>query len=429
MKVLAEIQVIPIGMGVSVRKAVKRAHMPRGLMRTWLRVIAVTCALTGSAAAQTIEFIEPTGGDTQVVTTTDRGVKTVYVSGQLGPGDDYRAQVASAFSSVVRRLEQAGASVHDVVKMRAFVKQLTSDRYRTLADVRLQTFPAGSWPASTVVGVEALARESLQVEVEVVAVVAADGLDLSIERFAPSNGLSGAVAVTAHEVKTIYVSGQVGEGGGLARQSASVWQQLVQRLDEAGASYADLVKTTTYIVDLDPATYFLLYDDGVPAAVANLDNKAASTLLGVPSLADDRFLVEVDAIAMVGVGGELLTRDFIDPAGSFTQVVTARGSGAKTIYVSGQFGRPGALLEAQADQAYANLRQQLEAAGASPTDLVKVSVYIARYRDEDLEVLRSVRRRHGFEDGSALASTLLGIQSLYAPEAAIEVEGIAVVRQ
>ena len=401
--------------------------MPRGLMLTRLRVIGITLAVTGSVAAQTPEYIDPADGYTQVVTTTDRGVKTVYVSGQVGQGDDYRTQVESAFSSAVQRLEQAGASVNDVVKMRAFVKNLTSDLYRTLAQVRRQTFPEGSWPASTVVGVQALAQEPFQVELEVVAVIAEDGVDLSIERFAPSSGFNGAVAVTAHDVKTIYVSGQVGDGGGLAMQSASVWQRLGQRLNEAGASYADLVKTTAYIVNLDPGTYFLLYDDGVPAGVANLDDRAASTWLGVPSLADDRFLVEVDAVAVVGVGGESLAREFIGPAGSFTQVVTTRGSGPKTIYVSGQFGRPGDPLAAQADQAYANLRQRLEAAGASPADLLKVSVYIPRYRDEDLQVLGSVRRRHSFQDGTAPASTLLGIQSLYAPEAAIEVEGIAVV--
>ena len=60
-------------------------------------------------------------------------------------------------------------------------------------------------------------------------------------------------------------SGHVSDFGELAMQSASVWQRLGQRLDEAGASHADLVKTTVYIVDLDPATYFALYDDEVPA--------------------------------------------------------------------------------------------------------------------------------------------------------------------
>ena len=394
-----------------------------------LAVAGIILLLAGSLAAQSVEYIDPAGGFTQVVAVTDRGVKTVYVSGQVGQGDDFRTQVESAFSRVVRRLEQAGASAHDVVKMRAFVKNMASDRYRTVADVRRQTFPEGSWPASTVAGVQALAREPLQVEVEVVAVVAEEGVDLSVERFAPSNGFSGAVAVTAHNVKTIYISGQVGEGGGLAMQSASVWERMGQRLEEAGASYADLVKTTTYIVNLDPGTYFALYQDGVPPAVWNLDDRAASTVLGVPSLADERFLVEVDAVAVIGEGSESVEREFVDPARSFSQVVTTRGSGPKTIYVSGQVGRPGDSIASQADQAYASLRQRLEAAGATPADLLKVTVYIPRYRDEDLRVLGPARQKHGFADGTAPASTLLGVQSLYAPEATIEVEGVAVVAQ
>ena len=390
-------------------------------------VLGVAVGLVSALAAQTIEHIDPAGGFTHVVTVSDRGVKTVYVSGQVGRGDDYRMHVESAFSSVVRRLQQAGATVSDVVKMRAFVKNLTPDLYGPLAEVRRQTFPEGSWPASTVAGVQALALDALLVEVEVVAVVADDGVDLSIERFAPSNGFSGAVAVTAHGVTTVYVSGHVGEGEGLTAQTSSVWARIGQRLEEAGASHADLVKTNIYIVDLDPASDLPAYRAGIPAVVSNLEQKPASTLLGIPALASDRFLVEVDAVAVVGAHGEAVEREFIDPMGSFTQVVTTRGSGPKTVYLSGQVGRPGDSLSAQAAQVYTNLSRRLEAAGGSLADLLKATVYIRGYRDEDLQVLGPIREAHGFTDGRAPASTLLGIQSLYSSEAAIEVEGVAVI--
>ena len=396
-------------------------------MTKLLGVLGVAVGMVSVPAAQTIEHIDPAGGFTQVVTVSDRGVKTIYVSGQVGRGDDYRLHVESAFSSVVRRLQQAGATVNDVVKMRAFVKNLTPDLYGPLADVRRQTFPEGSWPASSVVGVQALALDSLLVEVEVVAVVAEDGADLSIERFAPSNGFSGAVAVTAHGVTTVYIAGQVGQGEGLTAQTGSVWARIGQRLEEAGASHADLVKTNIYIVDLDPASDLMAYGAGVPAVVSTLDQKPASTLLGVPSLASDQFLVEVDAVAVVGAQGEAVEREFIDPAGSFTQVVTTRGSGPKTVYLSGQVGRPGDSLSAQTAQAYTNLSQRLEAAGGSLADLLKATVYIRGYREEDRQVLGPVREAHGFTDGTAPASTLLGIQSLYSSEAAIEVEGVAVI--
>ncbi len=392
-----------------------------------LGVLGVAIGLVSTPAAQTIEHIDPAGGFTHVVTVSDRGVKTVYVSGQVGRGDDYRMHVESAFSSVVRRLQQAGATVNDVVKMRAFVKNLAPDLYGPLAEVRRQTFPEGSWPASTVAGVQALALDSLLVEVEVVAVVAEDGVDLSIERFAPSNGFSGAVAATAHGVTTVYISGQVGEGEGLTAQTGSVWARIGQRLEEAGASHADLVKTNIYIVDLDPASDLPAYRAGIPAVVSNLEQKPASTLLGIPALASDRFLVEVDAVAVVGAHGEAVEREFIDPMGSFTQVVTTRGSGPKTVYLSGQVGRPGDSLSAQATQVYTNLSRRLEEAGGSLADLLKATVYIRGYREEDRQVLGPIRVAHGFTDGTAPASTLLGIQSLYSSDAAIEVEGVAVI--
>ena len=127
-----------------------------------LSVAALAAATLGSAAAQQVERIEPVGAYTQVVTTTDRGVKTVFVSGQVGEGDDFAAHVESAFTRVVGRLEQAGASVDDVVKIRAFVVDLTPELYRTVADVRRRTFAEGSWPASTVAGVQALARDGFR---------------------------------------------------------------------------------------------------------------------------------------------------------------------------------------------------------------------------------------------------------------------------
>ena len=389
--------------------------------------LSVLLTMTVGAAAQEVEYIEPTGGYTQVVTVTDRGVKTIYVSGQVGEGDDFQTHVESAFAGVVERLAQAGATVRDVVKIRAFVKGMTADRFRPVAEVRRATFPEGSWPASTVAGVQALARDPLLVEVEAVAVVAADGVDLTIERFGASNGFSAAVAVTAHGVKTIYVSGQVGRGDDLAAQTASVWERVGQRLGEAGASFTDLVKTTSYVVGFDPEVHMTTYRAGYPDALTNAGDKPASTLLGIPALANERFRIEIDGIAVVGADGRSIDKEFIDPARTFTQAVTARGTGPKTIYLAGQVGRPGDSLADQADQVYANLKRRLEAAGASPSDLLKVTLYMPGYTEADLAVLGPAREKHGFMNGAAPASTLLGIQGLFSPEARIEVEGVAVV--
>ena len=386
----------------------------------------IVSAMPLTAAAQ-VEYIDPAGGFTQVVATTNAGVKTIFVSGQVGRGDTLREHVESAFAGVVRRLEQAGATPADVVKIRVFVKDFEPAQYPTIAEARLATFPEeDQWPASTMIGVRALAAEPLRVEIEAIAVVAEPDVDLEIERFAPANGFSGAVAVTAHGVKTVYVAGQVGTGDTLAEQTAAVWQRVAQRLDAAGASLADLVKATTYIVDFDPATDLPAYRAGREQALT-LDEMPASTLLGIPALAAEQFRVEIDGIAVVGMDGNAVEREFIDPATGFTQVVTARGAGPKVVQVSGQVGRPGDSLESQADQVYANLRRRLEAAGAAPEDLLKIVIYMPEYTRGDFAVLDAARKAHGFRDENAPAATLLGIQSLFANGALLEIEGVAVV--
>ena len=396
--------------------------------RTRLPLVAGLLAglMPGVAAAQ-VEYIDPMGGFTQVVTSTHDGVKTVFVSGQVGQGETLREHVESAFAGVVRRLEQAGATPEDVVKVRIFVKDFEPAQYPLIAEVRLATFPEPHWPASTMIGVRELFAETLRVEIEAIAVVAEPGADLEIERFNPSNGFHGAVAVTANGVKTVYVAGQVGGGDGVAAQTAAVWGRVGQQLDAAGASLADLVKATTYIVDFDPATHLAEYRAGREQALA-LDDMPASTLLGIPALASEQFLVEIDGIAVVEVDGNAVEREFIDPATGFTQAVSARGPGGpKVVQVSGQVGQPGDSLESQADQVYANLRRRLEAAGAAPEDLLKVVIYMPEYTRGDFAVVDAARKAHGFPDEAVPAATLLGIQALFADDALLEIEGIAVV--
>ena len=141
----------------------------------------VAFALPQVAAAQ-VEYIDPAGGFTQVVTTTSAGVKTIFVSGQVGRGGTLREHVESAFAGVVRRLAQAGATPADVVRIRIFVKDFEPAQYPTIAEARLAAFPnEDQWPASTMVGVDALFAESLRVEIEAIAVVAEPGVALRIE--------------------------------------------------------------------------------------------------------------------------------------------------------------------------------------------------------------------------------------------------------
>jgi enamine deaminase RidA (YjgF/YER057c/UK114 family) len=114
------------------------------------------------------------------------------------------------------------------------------------------------------------------------------------------------VTVKAGETKTVYISGQVAidrEGkvvgkGDLGAQAAQVFENLSVALESAGARPEDIVKMNTYVVNMKP-------EDGRTVGLArrkqfNLENLPASTMVGVVSLAGPDFLLEVEAIAVVG---------------------------------------------------------------------------------------------------------------------------------
>ena len=401
-------------------------------LNTIMASLALAVALSNSPVnAQQLhtEFIDPSGGFTQVVSVSDHGVKTIYVSGQVGSGDDFAAHVESAFSAVVSRLESAGASAADVVKIRIFVKDFDPAQYGVIRETRLRTFSEDAWPTSTMVGVESLFAAEMRVEIEAIAVIAdpeVPGARVTIERIGPSNGFSQSVVVTANGTRTIYVSGHVGQGDSLAEQSASVLATIAERLQAAGASVDDLVKIVTYITDYtrEDASIF----GTARSQVFGSENLPASTLLGVQSLVNDRFKIEVDAVAVVSASDNVeIDTEFIDPNASYTQAITIQASGAKRIYLAGQVGNPDDDLQTQADQVYANLRRRLETAGASTADLVKLTVYMSNYQPGDASVLATARQNNGFNPDNLPATTLIGVESLYSAAALIEIEGEAVV--
>jgi enamine deaminase RidA (YjgF/YER057c/UK114 family) len=111
------------------------------------------------------------------------------------------------------------------------------------------------------------------------------------------------VIVSRGSSKTIYLSGQVsvdehqnliGEGD-LKAQALQAFQNLEIALTAAGAKTTDVVKLNIYVKNYKP-------EDSVAVTEAigkyfPHKNLPASTWLGVQSLAKERFLIEVDAIA------------------------------------------------------------------------------------------------------------------------------------
>jgi enamine deaminase RidA (YjgF/YER057c/UK114 family) len=83
-------------------------------------------------------------------------------------------------------------------------------------------------------------------------------------------------------------------------------------------------------------------------------------------------------------------------------------------------------VRAQTEQAMANLRAALNAAGADLTDVVKTTVYVASQRRQDLVVAWNVvSDQFGDHD---VPSTLLGVALLGYPDQLVEVEAIAALR-
>jgi enamine deaminase RidA (YjgF/YER057c/UK114 family) len=123
-------------------------------------------------------------------------------------------------------------------------------------------------------------------------------------------------------------------------------------------------------------------------------------------------------------------RELQQPRG-YSHVVTARGG--KTIYVAGQLAADvkGALVgrgdvNAQARQAYENLRVALRAVGADFEDVVKLNTYVVGLKPEMLDGLRGVRSSF-MGELAVPASTLVGVQALAREGCLVEIEAVAVV--
>jgi enamine deaminase RidA (YjgF/YER057c/UK114 family) len=116
---------------------------------------------------------------------------------------------------------------------------------------------------------------------------------------------------------------------------------------------------------------------------------------------------------------------------AFSQVVVA--SGKRTIYTAGQVSidERGLLvgagdLAAQTTQVMRNVGLALSAAGASTSDIVKITTYVVNYQPDHRAIISNARAPF-FANGKPPASTLIGVEALARPEWLVEIEAIAVV--
>lgn len=115
----------------------------------------------------------------------------------------------------------------------------------------------------------------------------------------------------------------------------------------------------------------------------------------------------------------------------YTQAISTRGG--RTIHISGQwaYAADGTLqhagdLTAQAELSCRNLKALLEAAGATPADVVNVNVFVRNYRQSDLDAVEAGFRAC-FGSDRKFASTLIGVQALALDGMLFEINATAVV--
>ena len=114
----------------------------------------------------------------------------------------------------------------------------------------------------------------------------------------PSEGFSQAVITEANNIKTIYISGQIGTGANLEQQTIATFQNLQKQLVNCNATFKDVVKMTTYIVNFNPEVDLPIYRTIRKEFLGN-ENYPASTLVGVSILGKREWLIEIEAIAIV----------------------------------------------------------------------------------------------------------------------------------
>ncbi len=116
------------------------------------------------------------------------------------------------------------------------------------------------------------------------------------------------ISVEHDGLKFVYISGQVGVGrdkeltnnGSFLEQTHQAFANLQKALTSGGAKVDDVVKLVIYVVNYKQEQAAVIKDGML--AVFHKDRLPALSLIGVANLADERFLVEIEAQAISKAG-------------------------------------------------------------------------------------------------------------------------------
>jgi enamine deaminase RidA (YjgF/YER057c/UK114 family) len=116
-------------------------------------------------------------GFSQIVAAT--GGKTVYISGQTAwdtqrqivGGTDLAQQARQALRNVQAAVEAVGGTLADVVALRIYIVNYRPEQADAVGGALREFFPKEKRPASTWIGVSALAVSNFLIEIEATAVL------------------------------------------------------------------------------------------------------------------------------------------------------------------------------------------------------------------------------------------------------------------
>lgn len=119
----------------------------------------------------TRNFTNQMNGYSESVMITNGTVKTIYVSGQISSAPDFESQMREVLAKLEKALNDVGADMKDIVKMNTYIVDYKPELLDIFRDVRKEVMGDEKMPASTLVGVTALARPEWLIEIDAVAVV------------------------------------------------------------------------------------------------------------------------------------------------------------------------------------------------------------------------------------------------------------------
>ena len=114
----------------------------------------------------------------------------------------------------------------------------------------------------------------------------------------------------------------------------------------------------------------------------------------------------------------------------YTQAVVVP-SGSKLVYIAGQYGVDeqdnlvAADFATQMKQSFANLRTALTAVGATPEDVVKITILSVDHNEEKLRLISA--ERNSFWSNHKPASTLIPVPRLAGEGMLFEIDAVAVI--